>query len=250
MLGIPMEPTPIFPEKAKSVLLTESALADPDMIEKLTRFVEKGGNAVITTGFLRESGDSLMRAGLTEARLTGKTYRVSRYQITGDMGGYMEDRMPVLFPEIVHGNNESWSLVNGGDADLHTTLLLRSTYGKGRLYTMSIPDQDSDLYRMPKAVVDVLKRILCGTDYVTGRDFSVFTYQDGSMILYRYVQGQNHPQRVTFHTTKEVNALLDEQTGIRIPVTKIRMFEDFKERIEYTADVLSVPGVFKKYRWV
>ena len=249
MLGIPVEPTPFFPEKAGRLLLTESSLADGDIVEKLCKFVLDGGDAVITTGFLREAGEALRAAGLTEARLTGRRYSVTRYHVTGDMGGYYEHNKPALFPEIVHGNNESWSLLNGGDGDLHASIFLCSTYGKGRLYVWAVPDNDGDLYAMPEAAVDVIKRALCGSEYVSGRGFSAFTYQDGSMILYRYVKGDPRPEKVRVITGKEVKALVDVTTGRRFPAQKKQRHENFRMLTEYEAEVLLVPGVFGKYRW-
>lgn len=249
MLGIPMEPTPFFPEKAQRILLTESSLADGEVVEKLQRFVLEGGDAVITTGFLREAGEALRAAGLTEARLTGRRYAVTRYHVTGDMAGYYEHNKPVLFPEIVHGNNESWSLLNGGDGDLHASIFLCSTYGKGRLYIFAVPDNDSDLYGMPDAAVDVIRRALCGSEYVSGKGFSAFAYEDGSEILYRYVKGDPRTDRVTVHTGKEASALVDETTGRKIPARKVMRHENFKMLTEYVAEVLLVPGVFGKYRW-
>ena len=249
MLGIPMEPTPFFPADAPRMLLTESSLADADVVSKLQAYIAAGGEAVITTGFLREAGDALRAAGLTEARLTGRRYAVTRYHVTGDMAGYHEHRQPILFPEIVHGNNASWSLLNGGDGDLHTSLFLRSTYGKGRMYIMSIPDNDSDLYRMPQAAVDVAKRVLTGGEYGSGRDYSMFTYEDGSFILYRYVKEDLHADRVTIHTNREVSELVDVASGRRTPATKVVRFEDFRMRTEYVAEVFAVPGTFRQYRW-
>ena len=249
MLGIPIEPTPYFPENAARILFTESSLADSSVVEKITKFVEQGGEAIITTGFLREAGEALRKAGLTEARLTGRRYAVTRYHVTGDMAGYLEHRNPVLFPEIVHGNNNSWSLLNGGDGDLHASIFLRNTYGKGRLYIMAVPDNDSDLYQMPKAATDVIKRILTGGEYASGRNFSMFTYDDGSFILYRYVKEDLRTDRVTLHTRKEVSALVDVESGRKIPVQKTVRFEDFRMLTEYTAEVILVPGIFRKYRW-
>ena len=249
MLGIPIEPTPFFPENAERILFTESSLAHENIIEKIKDFVEKGGDAVITTGFLREAGEALRKAGLTEARLTGRRYNVTRYHVTGDTAGYLEHRKPVLFPEIVHGNNNSWSLLNGGDGDLHASLFLRSTYGKGRLYIMAVPDNDSDLNQMPKAAVDVIKRVLTSGEYASGRNFSMFTYEDGSMILYRYVKEDLHTDKVILHTRKEVSSLVDIETGRKIPAQKTIRFEDFRMQTEYIVEIPAVPGLFKKYKW-
>ena len=249
MLGLPIEPTPYFPAEAKKLFLTESALADKEIIEKLTEFVRQGGDAVITTGFLREAGEELRKAGLTEARLTGRSHVVTRYHATGDFTGYYENEKGILFPEIVHGNNMSWSLLNGGDGDYHATLFLRSTYGKGRLYVMGIPENDSDLNRMPTAAIDVLKSVLSDGEYYSGKNFSAFTYEDGSVILYRYVKEPLRSDRVTIHTDKEVTALVDVASNRRIPAHKVVKFVDFRLKESYEAEVMLSPGTFRKYQW-
>jgi hypothetical protein len=249
MLGLPIEPTPYFPAEAKKLFLTESALADKEIVEKLTEFVRQGGDAVITTGFLREAGEELRKAGLTEARLTGRSHVVTRYHATGDFTGYYENEKGILFPEIMHGNNMSWSLLNGGDGDYHATLFLRSTYGKGRLYVMGIPENDGDLNRMPTAAIDVLKSVLSDGEYYSGKHFSAFTYEDGSLILYRYVKEPIRSDRVTIHTDREVTALIDVASGRKIPARKVVKFVDFRLKEVYEADVMLSPGTFRKYVW-
>ena len=247
MLGVPMEPTPFFPGEAPRMLLTESSLADPDIVEKLESYVRAGGVAVVTSGFFREAGDAMRAAGLTEARLTGRKIPVTRYHITGSFAGFAEHRKPALYPEIVHGNNDSWSLLNGGDSDVHSTLFLRRAYGAGRLYILAVPELDADLYTMPKAAIDVVKRVLTGGEYVSGRNLSAFTYDDGSMILYRYVKGDLHPDTVTIHTRKKVRALVDTASGREISVREERLWEDFSPAVEYAADVILQPGQFGKF---
>ena len=250
MLGVPMEPTPFFPGEAPRMLLTESSLADPDIVEKLESYVRAGGVAVVTSGFFREAGDAMRAAGLTEARLTGRKIPVTRYHITGSFAGFAEHRKPALFPEIVHGNNDSWSLLNGGDSDVHSTLFLRRAYGAGRLYILAVPELDADLYTMPKAAIDVVKRVLTDGEYVSGRNLSAFTYDDGSMILYRYVKGDLHPDTVTVRTRKKVRALVDTASGREISVREERLWEDFTPAVEYAADIVLQPGTFAKYRFV
>ncbi|MBQ9332710.1 MAG: hypothetical protein IJS12_00055 [Lachnospiraceae bacterium] len=249
MLGIPIEPVSEFPADAPKMLLTESALADPDIIDKLRDYVYNGGDAVITTGFMREAQEWLFDAGLTQAHLTGRRYAVTRYHITGDEAGYIEHRKPILFPELVHGNNDGWSLLNGGNGDLHASLFLRNTYGKGRMYIWAVPDNDADIYRMPKSTLDVLRRTLSDDLYATGTDFSMFTYENG-MILYRYAKADLHTDRVRIHTSRPVKALKCVDNGWEFPVNKVTVREDFEEREEYVADVVLEPGIFGKYIWV
>ncbi len=214
------------------------------------RFTSSHLSSVITTGFMRVAGDELIKAGLTQAHMTGRRYAVTRYQVTGEFAGYLEHRDPISFPEIVHGNNDSWSLLNGGDGDLHASLFLRNTYGKGRMYILAVPDNDADLYRMPMAAVDVIRRALSDGLYMSGRDCSMFSYDDGSLILYSYVKGDLHPDVVSVHTDKEVKALKCTTSEREFEVRKVTLREDFETREEYVADVLITPGLFEKYVWI
>ena len=249
MLGIPMDPTPVFPADKKLMILTESSAADEAIVGKLEKYVAAGGDAVITSGFLNKAGDKLRAAGITEAEVSGRKLSVTRYQITGDHAGYLDDVKPVLFPEILHANNASWSLLNGGDGDYHTPLILRSTYGKGRLITIAIPDNQADIYRIPRPCVDALKRILDPENYVSGRDFSVFTYDDGSMILYRYVKGDLRPAHVRIYTRKNAAALKDMVTGETILPESCTMRENWEIKKYLAADVVLQPGMFRKLKW-
>ena len=249
MLGIPMDPTPEFPTDGRVVVLTESAAADKDVVKKLQSHVAAGGQALVTTGFLKAAGEELRREGLTEARVTERKLSVTRYQITDDPAGYLDDVSPIVFPEIVHGNNASWSLVNGGDGDYHTPLLLSSTYGKGKIYILSIPDNPADLYRIPCRVTDALKRVLSREGFVSGKDFSVFTYDDGSMILYRYVKGDIRPAHVKVYTKKNVRALKDTVSGETFIPSFVTLREGWESESYLVADVILQPGIFRKLKW-
>ncbi|MCR5420567.1 MAG: hypothetical protein K6E98_06150 [Lachnospiraceae bacterium] len=249
MIGIPIETTPVFPNDKKIILLTQSAAEDEFIAERLRDYVKGGGDAVITTGFLLKAGDKLREYGLTEACVSTRKLAVTRYHITGDDAGYIDGVKPILFPETVHGNNASWSLLNGGDADYHTPLILRSAYGKGRLYIVSIPDNYSDIYRIPRSAADVLKRILNIGTYASGKDFSMFTYEDGSMILYRYVKGDIRPAHVKLCTDKDVNVLKDVMKQENVKTEEHILWEDFEEHKYRTADIILQPGEFRKYKW-
>jgi len=251
MQGIPMEPTPVFPEAAESnkILLTESSAADKSVVEKLESFVRAGGDAFITTGFLDKMGDEMRSLGLTEAKVSGRKINVTRYHITSDDAGVIENRYPVIFSEIVHGNNESWSLLNGGDGEYHFSLLLVSTYGKGRIYILSIPDNASDIRNIPVEALDVFRRALRLPEYASGRDFSMFTYDDGSMILYRYVKDPIRPDHVRLFTEGDYNVLRNVITGQQIKAQPYFMWEEFELRKYKMVEVTLEPGVFQLFKW-
>ena len=249
MTGIPIEPMPEFPSDRKMILLTESSASDVDVVSRLKEFVEAGGDAVITSGFMMKLQNGLKEAGLTEATVTGRKISVTRYQITDDRAGYLDDIGKITFPETVHGNNDSWSLLNGGDGDYHTPLILQSNFGKGRIFILSIPDNPSDIYRMPAPAVDVLKRVINPDGYASGRNFSVFTYDDGSMILYRYVKGDIRPEQVKLYTAKQAKCLRDLTTGEEIPVSTAYINRHWEKDVYTTADITLEPGVFRRFKW-
>ena len=249
MLGIPIEATPVFPADKDVALFTESSAADEDIIKKIKEFVVSGKDAVITTGFLKKAGDLLRKEGLTEAVVSDRKISVTRYHINKEESDYIDDVKPILFPEILHGNNDSWSLLNGGDGDYHTPLVLMSTFGKGRLYTMSVPDNYADIYKIPEKAFDVIKGILCGSEYASGKDFSMFTYDDGSFILYRYVKGNVRPEHVRIYTLKDITKLVDTETGREYPTTDFEDQKDGKKLKYKVADVILVPGIFSRYKW-
>ena len=249
MLGIPLDPTPVFPRNKKLALFTESSASDSDIVIKLKEFVETGGDAVITTGLMRQLQAELKRTGLTEASVTSRKINVTRYQITDDLAGYTDDVKPVVFPEIVHGNNASWSLINGGDGDYHTTLLLQSNYGEGRLFILSIPDNPSDIYRIPNQITDEFKRIISPDEYISGSDLSMFTYDDGSMIVYRYVKNNQRPARISLFTTKDVKCLRDVISGEIFEISDHYFLENWEKKRYSVTDIPLVPGVIRKFKW-
>lgn len=247
MCGFPMDPTPIFPAGDKTILLTESASDDKDIVDKLSDFVINGGEAVITSGFLRKCQEQLAQKGLTEANVTSRKILVSRYQLTASDSGFIDGCDPIIFSEIHHYNNVSWSLVNGGDKDYHTPILLMSLYGKGKIYIINVPDNQSDIYDLPIEVMTQLKKIFNPDDFSSGKDYSVFTYDDGSFVFYRYVKEPLRPSQVKLYTSKEVSVLLDVISGDMIEAREEIIKEDYTETRYRVADITLEPG---RYRWL
>ena len=85
--------------------------------------------------------------------------------------------------------------------------------------------------------------------FASGKGFSMFTYDDGSFILYRYVKDEIRPSHVKVYTTKDAKILKDTTTGWEIKTSSITVFENWQEKTYNVADVILEPGVFKKYRW-
>ena len=249
MLGIPIDMTPDFPKDKKVILLTESSAADENVVEKLRDYAQAGGTAVVTTGFVNKVGDKLREAGITEAEVTGRKINVTRYQITDHWTGYIDDAKPVHFPEIVHGNNASWSLLNGGDGDYHTSLLLLNSYGMGAVCILSIPDNYADIYSIPSEAIDVLKRLVSEGVYASGKDFSMFTYDDGSMILYKYVKGDVRPSSIKIYNDMGFKKLKNTVTGEEYDAQPYDQYLMFEKKHYMAVDIMLEPGIFHKFIW-
>jgi len=73
--------TPTFPENAPTVLLTEGAAVDPDIVAKIRRQLTGGGNAVITSGLLsaqQDKGIDSLPCGSSRTPTACSGSRVSR----------------------------------------------------------------------------------------------------------------------------------------------------------------------------
>ena len=157
MQGFALNPTTKFPAGG-NVLLTQSSLYDESIMDKLKAFLMEGGTAYVTPGFLAGAPENEWK-DLSSAYLTGRKLDVTRYYKTDDPAGYLENVPSVAFADIQHSNNMSWSLLNGGVGEYHTSLFLKDTYGKGRMYIINIPENPSDLSRIPEWAMDGIKPV-------------------------------------------------------------------------------------------
>ncbi|MBR3403977.1 MAG: hypothetical protein IKG91_01625, partial [Firmicutes bacterium] len=78
-LGIPLEPVPYFDDKADTIFLTQNSAEDPDVVEKLKAFVEKGGCAIVTSGFMQKTIDKGF-SDMTSVRPTNRKVTGTKYQ--------------------------------------------------------------------------------------------------------------------------------------------------------------------------
>ena len=247
MQGIPVEMTPYFPDNGETVLLTESSLKDEDIADKLREHLLKGGNAVVTSGFAGGL-DKKAWAELSEVRITGRKINVDRYMDTDDReAGHSEHARPVLFPDIMHGNNASWSLLNGGSDDYMSTLFIKSPYRKGRLYTLAVPENPADLKFMPAAATDRIKFILSDDVYISAVNTSLFCYDNNTFAVYRYVKDEIHPAKATVHIKRKASAIRDIVSGEEIKLQERVFRYDLEKVTEYVCDIFTEPGLIRAF---
>ena len=149
----------------------------------------------------------------------------------------------------------SWSLLNGGEGEYHSTLFLKDTYGKGQMYLINVPENPSDLTRIPEWAYDAIKPAFnYGGVYVSARNVSVFHYDNDVMILYAHVTGKAHPVHARIHIQNEEARLLQyfarfSPNGEKeLELNKQDIFYDFQKKTELVCDVILNPGEFYEFK--
>ncbi len=190
MIGIPVEMYPEWPQ-AKTVLLTETAKQDPDVVTKIEQHLRAGDNVVITSGLLSALQDRGMDQ-ITDMRATGRVLAATSY-VEGSgfgAGARVGTSSPILFPEIHFYTNEDWAVVRGLANGRGVPLLLVDHYGKGELYVLTVPESMYDFYRLPSGVLDAIRRYL-GPELPVRLEgpakVSLFEYHNGTFVVESYL---------------------------------------------------------------
>ena len=154
MGGAAIEPSPYFNENASSILLTQSSAYALDAMEKLEAYVRKGGNAVITVGFLREMYDKGIK-DMTSVRLThrhvmGQEYMIDNANYTNTHCAKADE--PAMFEILDYKTNATWADILLLAGENNFPVMTEDYYGKGRLFILNVPENFADLYKLPKEV--------------------------------------------------------------------------------------------------
>lgn len=183
MIGLPIEMYPEFPTDAHTVLLTEQAKYDPDIVAKIKKHLEQGGNVVITASLLKAlEGKGIEQ--IAELHVTGNVLKMDQF-----WGGFGTGPVPaagILVPEVAFQTNDAWPVVrgiaNGGGAPL----LLMDKYSHGLLYVLAIPENPSDLYALPQQALTQIKRYIMAGFPVSmdaPAKVSLFTYDNKTFVV-------------------------------------------------------------------
>lgn len=253
MIGIPMEPTPDFPQSG-TVFLTLSALKDKDIIAKLKCFVNNGGKAIVTAGFMREAlHNSTLAASeadikdMTSIRDRGRRILADEYHVSfiGQLYGNEHVTGEKLSYSVLdHRNNASWSYLNIGNGDQHASIMLKDTYGKGCLMTITFPDLFSEIKKMPRAALNKLRYEMLGEGFVyidAPPQVSLFTYDNDTFGIYTYTADGCMVGRIRIHVRRDADAL--------ISILGNNEFKPlYKTENETVFEVKTEPGVFSFFK--
>lgn len=254
MIGAALELQPEFPEDAPAILFTQRTACMPDAVEKLEAYVRKGGKAIITTGFFRETYDRGIRE-MTSVRLTGRHAVGNRYMIDFNDYDYASIRYArgtedVLFEVLDYKTNASWADVLMLSGENNFPVLTEDFYGRGRLLILNVPENFADLYKLPAAVVGALcKELSSGQPLYLSAEpkWSLITWDNEVCCLYSFRPMLSHARVVVRGACKGIQ---DLETGtiydcpVLLPAPGKRQ-DGARTRIalpEYAFDVMVGPG--------
>lgn len=209
MVGVPIDLHPEFPDEAALVLLTEAAAHDPEIVARIEGQLRAGRSVLITSGLLR----ALRQRGIdriAELEVLDKRALVEEFRV--GWGDPVRAAKKILIPQLQYYTNDSWSLIDAVDGPMGWPLLHDADYAGGHLYVWVIPDNPADLYALPEAALNPIRRIATqGLDArVDGpAQVSLFLYDNGALIVHSFRDERTEVSLVLKGTT----AVRDLETG-------------------------------------
>lgn len=224
MVGIPIDLSPTFPKDARVVLLTEAAKSNPRIVEEMKAQLVAGKTVVMTSGLLK----ALEGKGIED--VVGLRYDPSPVLVTGFIGSYGpgagtmlgDAGAPILMPQVKFFTNDAWPVIRGLADGNGFPLLLMDTYGAGKLYVLTVPDNFADLYQLPEPALDALRSYVMG-DFPVRIDapakVSLLAYDNEAMVVESF---RDEPVEVTVRVKGDVAHLKNLQTGELLEGTLVR----------------------------
>ena len=203
MNGFPIITTPNFEENAPVMLLTASSACDDDIVDKVEKYLSKGGKVIVTDGFIKATlGRGIER--ITSIRDRGRrmtsrdfaaenSFCYDRWERSGSMKA-------ITVPMMEFRNNATWGAVCKAFSEEEScTLFARDTYGSGQMYTLVVPDVFADIKYLPQTVLSRIRREFAvnGIRMDGKGQISIFAYDNDTFVIYPYVDNNTYDSDIT-----------------------------------------------------
>jgi hypothetical protein len=162
MLGLPLEPTPVFPTGTNSILLTKSAAHDLAILAKIENHLRSGRNVMITSGLVKALQDRGLE-DLTGVRYTDHKVSLSRIGLPmfeSSFRDYCDTPVKITLPMLEYNTNDCTPVIMGFSTAKSYPVLLRVKYGAGSLLILTIPDDFSELYQYPAPALNLIRSLI------------------------------------------------------------------------------------------
>ncbi len=247
MLGVPVAPTPHFPEASRggALLLTAAATRDADVLGKLERFLVKGGRAVVTSGFVERLRNRGIER-LTTLRPTGRSLEIRRYAVDTTICAfdeYFSASEGIVFPVLEFDTNATWQYIVGFAGETNLPILTLDHYNRGELFVLTVPHNPADLERLPGGVLTRLRHVFSlGLPACLGgpAQASLFLYDNDTLVVESFARA---PTKWNIRTGPGLR-LVALHVGEEAPVLE----EESRDGSVYRVRLL--PGSFRAFRLV
>jgi hypothetical protein len=246
MIGIPMDLYPEFPEDRDTILLTEHAKYDPQIVDKIWKHLNANKTVVITTGLLKAlEGKGIEK--LMEVEYTGRTVIANKFTFRRIMddepANYYYSQSDIVLPQLAYGLVDSEEIIQAiyKDDSRYAVLLRARGLDKGRLYVLTIPENQSDLYQLPQEVLSQIRRDLMREIPVyldSPAKICLFTYDNNTFVTRSYQAGRT---RYKIVVKKASAKLFDLRTGAEL--------HGYVDGDTTVFEVLHMPYTYMAYRF-
>jgi len=227
MIGLPLEPTPRFEEDAKAMLLTADAAKDPKIIDRIKARLLKGKNVVITTGLLK----ALQGTGIEDlAQVSVSDRKVSvekfGYQTLGcAFKSYIYSKKEILIPQVDYKTNDSWPVIVAFTKDNNFPIVVKSSYGDGSLFILTIPEDFAQIYNYPEEVLSQIRGILWDEVKLESESqVGLFTYDNDTFVLESFL-GYNSTAKVSIKGAVKLKDIRSDEELAGIEVNGNTVFD-------------------------
>lgn len=246
MIGIPMDLYPEFPEDRDTILLTEHAKYDPQIVDKIWKHLNANKTVVITTGLLKAlEGKGIEK--LMEVEYTGRNVIANKFTFRPIMddepANYYYSQSDIVLPQLAYGLVDSEEIIQAiyKDDSRYPVLLRARGLDKGRLYILTIPENQSDLYQFPPEVLSQIRRELMREIPVyldSPAKICLFTYDNNTFVTRSYQTGR---VRYKIVVKKASAKLFDLRTGAEL--------HGYVDGDTTVFEVLHMPYTYAAYRF-
>jgi hypothetical protein len=247
MLGIPLEPRPHYPSDAPVLFLTADSALDEEIVAKIKQSLLKGSDVFITSGLYQKlSGkgiEDILPVEVTDRKVTTDTFTAALFGQNNST--FAKASGPVTMPHITYNVNDLWILSAGITPFYNHPLLIRGSYGNGRLYILTVPDAPADLYKLPAETLTLLRREMnLPVTLECGGRIGLFPYDNDTFIIQSFMDKPQNVRLSIKRTGAKLTPLEDSrQIGGRRTTAKPRTGEN-----ESVFEVLLMPGRYAVFK--
>jgi hypothetical protein len=246
MIGVPMDLYPYFPDDRGTILLTEEAKFDPDLVNKIWKHLNEDKTVVITSGLLKalqgKGIEKIVEVEDTGRKASVNTFTFRRVMDEEPANVYFSDS-EIMIPELAYGLVDSEEIIQGLYKETSRYPLLLQVRGltKGKFFILTIPENFDDLYHLPPEVLSQIRRDLMEDIPVyldSPAKICLFTYDNNTFIAKSY---QPYPVRYNIVVKKAGTRLTNIVNG--------RAVQGYTKGDTTVFEVLQQPRTYAVYRF-